>query len=214
MAKTIEELQADFDRLTAERDTLSANNQKLVTEKRAALTAAETAQATADAASEKSEREAKDVDALEKRLTAKFQRDIDTATARAEAAEKSLKTMRRDAEIANALAVNDVDAKHHRAATALLKMDMADSEDGSLTIEGKSVADWSKAFFAKDGLSYVRAPNSGGGVAQGSDGAKGIDWTKEAILGAKSREFQMLARDNPAEANAIAERVGLPELKV
>lgn len=141
----------------------------------------------------------------------KAERDLDAANKRADASDKSLRATRADHAISKAISEANVDAKHVRAATAILKLDMNFDDEGNALIEGKSVPDFAKSYFAKDGLSYVRAADNSGGLSQGNTSTtKPPLMTKETF---NYTDFGNLMASNPAEANALADQLGRPDLK-
>lgn len=175
----------------------------------------------ANARAEKAEREREEAAEAAANASAT---DLQKAVSRAEKAEKAfkdaedraalyqadLRNQRADSEVAQALAAANVDAKHITLLTKALRSDVKFTDEGMAMIEGKAVADYAKSFFAKDGLSYVRAPDNGGGAVTGHDGTKTPRMTKENF---SFGEFAKIQLADPAEANAIADSIGRPELK-
>lgn len=201
-------------------EALEAELAKANEEKKAALgekfkagAALKEAQDERDAAAERAEREAKDVEALEKRLSAKFQKQIDDATSRADKAEGELRSSRVDGAIANLIAQNGVIPELHEAVEALLHRKV-EYVDGAATIEGQSIEDYGKGFFgSKSGAHYVRAADNSGGGSLGNSGASptGHTFTKENF-GQRMTEWSMLGKSNPELAKSIAMQVGRSDL--
>ncbi len=141
----------------------------------------------------------------------KAERDAKSASERADDIAKTLRKVRADNAITQAISEYNVDAKHVRAATAILKMDMEFSDDGEPLINGKSVGDYAKSYFAKDGQTYVRAANNTGGLATGNDGSTGTKWSKLPVTSAEWAAFDSMP---PVERNAVCEQLNAPQLKV
>lgn len=166
----------------------------------------------ADAETAKAEAEETAINASADELTKannrikKLEADLETANTRAVTAEKAHSTYKAETAIAQAIASNNVESHHTPILTSHFKTLIG--EDG--TIEGQAVTDYAKAFFAKDGAHYCRAANNSGGGATGGDSTAAPRMTKENF---NYTEFARIQLENPAEANAIADAVGKPELK-
>lgn len=223
MTDKIEELQTKLEqaltsitKLEGLNGTLKQEVDKYQSGYREAKREADEARTASEALAEAREREAKDVEALEKRLTAKFQREIDGLKTERDRLDGDLRTVRVDNEIARAIADGNVRPEMVRAVTAMMKAEVAYA-DGIATIDGKPVADHVAEYLSsKEGAHFVRpADNSGGGASGGTSTMTRPQWTKEEFLGPRSQEAQLLARDNPPEYNSLVKQLGLPEsLKV
>lgn len=143
----------------------------------------------------------------------KAERDAKSASERADDTAKTLRKVRADNAITQAISEYNVDAKHVRAATAILKMDMEFSDDGEPLINGKSVSDYAKSYFAKDGQTYVRAANNTGGLATGNDGTTATQLSKAPETADEYNKFFALTVSDKAAANALADQWGRVDLK-
>lgn len=124
----------------------------------------------------------------------------ETATAKA-----TIRTMTRDAAIADIITANKVDPSDVRAVKAILLMELDADSDEPTTKGGQSLADYSKAFFAKEGKRYVQVADHNGGGASGSEGSKAPRMTKDNW---NWSEFAKIQMENPEEARAIASAAG------
>lgn len=197
-------------------ETLEAALNKAEEEKKAALgekfkanAALKEAQEAREAAAEEAERKSGDLEAIEKRLTTKFQKQVDELTRERDTLAGDLRTIRVDNEVKSAIASGNVRAELVPAVEALL-LRQAQYDDGVATIDGKSIADHAKSFFSsKDGAFYVNAPASSGSNSTGSVGAKPQRMTKETF---NATEFMKIKVENPALANELAAEMGMPHL--
>ncbi len=173
----------------------------------------QSAESAREEAAERAEREAKDVEALEKRLNSKFQKQIADLAAERDTLAAEIRTTRVDNEVAKAIASSNVRPELVPAVEALL-LRQATYEDGVATINGKSISDAAKSFFSsKDGSHYVRAPESSG---SGSTGATTVDtsgWAKAPETADEFGRYMKLTVDNPAAATALSEKWNRPDLK-
>lgn len=101
----------------------------------------------------------------------KAEREAKAANERADTNAKTLRDFRADNAINAAIAAANVDSKHILLLAKALRADVEFSDDGEPLIGGKTIDVHAKSFFAKDGLSYVRAANNTGGLATGNDGS-------------------------------------------
>lgn len=210
---TIDELQAQIDALTTERDALTTNNKKLVQEKRDALSKATSAEAAREQAAEEAERKAGDITALEARLTAKFQKDIDALTKERDAFASDLKTIRVDSEITKALAEGKV-LDHNVVPLTYQFKALAQYDNGEATIEGKAINQYISEFLSTEmGAHYVRAANNSGGGSTGNSSTviHQTTLTKKPVTQA---EWDYLDSLPTPERNALCERIGEPDLKL
>ena len=81
-------------------------------------------------------------------------------------------------------------------------------ENNEAMIDGQPISDFIAGFVSSDeGKHYVSAPKNSGGGAIGSTSSQSTGGhTKDSFT---ITEFSKLAKENPAEANATAERLGL-----
>ncbi len=164
---TIEELQAALEKANAaiERantsiSKLETKNSELIDREKAAKDRADEAEASTGSELEKATKRAE-----------KAERELKASNERADTNAKTLRDFRADNAINTAIATANVDAKHVALLAKALRADVEFSDDGEPTIGGKAVDVYAKSFFAKDGLSYVRAANNAGGLATGNDGS-------------------------------------------
>lgn len=165
-----------------------------------------------DAADNASTANASDLDKAIKRAE-KAERDLKAANERADTNAKSLRDFRAENAITNAIATANVDSKHVALLSKALRADVEFSDDGEPMIQGKAIDAYARSFFAKDGLSYVRAANNNGGLATGNDGSKAGDFTKAPETAEEYNKFFQLTNTDKAAANALAEQWGRADLK-
>lgn len=139
-----------------------------------------------------------------------LKQDADTARQEAADAKNALRKMKAEHAIAKAIAEGNVDAKHVRAVSAILTLEL-DQDSDEPTIGNKSVGDYVKSYLKSEGLSYVRAAENSGGLAQGNDGSKASKINKRPVTHAEWVAFDALS---DAERNAVCDQIGAPELKV
>lgn len=178
-------------RLEAELAKVNAKNRELIGEKQAAKQAALQAQQTAQARElEKAEKEG-DITAMK----LAHQREL-------EQLDQSLRALVVDNAIKDALNKYGVKQEYARGATALLK-EMTKYEKGVATIDGASIADYTKAFFtSSEGAHYIRArDNSGGGAAGSTTVAAKVEPFNET-------KYAELRKTDPKSAQAWADATG------
>jgi len=209
MSKTIEELQSDLEKALTSIEKLEGFNAVLKQENKDALAKARSAEEAIENASSAT---LSDLDKAVKRAE-KAEKELLASNARATQLETTRRNERADALIAKALNSANVDSKHTSILSKALRGDVQFSDDGDPLLEGKSVDDFAKSYFAPKGEGHwmVRAANNSGGAATGHDGTKPPRMTKETW---NATEFAMIQKENPAEANAIADAVGRPTLKI
>ncbi|MGA1849466.1 hypothetical protein VH570_01345 [Sphingobium sp. HT1-2] len=142
---------------------------------------------------------------------AKLQRDFNRLqssfndlTAERDTLASDLKTTRVDGAISAAIASGNVRPEMVEAVEAIMHR-KAVYEDGAATIDGKSIADFAKTYFAKDGSHFVRAADNAGADATGNNGAKSVDYSNKPFgLG----EYQAMLKTNPESAKAWASATG------
>jgi len=188
-------------------EKLRAKNKELLAEKQKEKAKA---QAFADEKDEADARAAESGGNMEA-LKAAHAKELQKLQAKLEAADGDLRTIRVDNEISKALANGNVRQELGEGLTALLKSKVQ-YEGGVATIDGKPIADFATDYLGSDnGAHYRRASdNSGGGATGNTSGTKAARMTKENF---NFTEFAKIALENPAEANAIADAVGRPNLK-
>lgn len=209
MTKTIEELQADLEKALTSIEKLEGFNSVLKQENKDALAKARKAEeAVEDAEAAKGSELEKAVKRAEK-----AEKSIAEMQERAAQAETNLRNTRADTALTSALAAANIDSKAMPFVAKALKSEMEYDADNKPTLYGKSVEDYVKDFTSPkgEGHQFVRAPNNSGGAAMGYDGTKAPRMTKENW---NMTEFANIQKENPAEANAIAQAAGKPNLVV
>ena len=117
-----------------------------------------------------------------------------------------------DNQLRSGLVSGNVSKQYHSILFDALKS-KAKVENGAATIEGEALSDYIKSFLSSDdGKHYVAAPaNSGGGAT----GSRTVNQTE--IVNPRTEEqlaaFMKFARENPAQADILAEQWQRPELK-
>lgn len=198
--KTIEQLQADLEQALGSIARLETKNSELIDREKAERTRAEAAEKKAGEA-------AKNAAAGDELATLQLEHNAliverDKLLRERDAFAADLHTTRVDHAIAAAIASGNVDAKHVDAVEAILYRKLDKDAD---TIGGKSIADFAKSYFAKDGSHYVRAADNAGADAAGNNGAKSVDYAnKPFALG----EYQQMLQTNPEAAAAWASATG------
>jgi hypothetical protein len=196
--------------LEAQVQKLIDKNKELSTEKQDAKRKAQEALDAADDAAQRAAEKNGDIDALKAAHAKELKKLQDSLEAR----DSDLRTIRVDNEIARSITEGNVRPEMAEALTALIKSKVA-YENGAASIDGKAIAEHVTSYLGTDGgKHFKRAADHSGSGATGGDGSKATQFTRESILGDKSMEFQKLAATNPNEANAIADRLGMPDLKV
>ncbi|QCB39197.1 kinesin [Sphingobium sp. PAMC28499] len=134
----------------------------------------------------------------------KLEKALNEMTGERDTLAADLRTTRVDGAISAAIASGNVRPEMVEAVEAILHR-KAQYEDGAATIDGKSIADFAKAYFAKDGAHFVRAADNAGADANGNNGAKSVDYAnKPFALG----EYQQMLQTNPEAAAAWADATG------
>ncbi|WP_188063745.1 hypothetical protein [Sphingobium sp. KCTC 72723] len=198
--KTIEELQADLAKALDSISRLETKNSELIDREK-------TEKSRADAAEKKVGDAAKNAAAGDELATLKLEHSAliaerDSLRAERDQIKTDLHSTRVDHAISAAIASGNVDGKHVDAVEAILYRKLDKDAD---TIGGKSVADFAKSYFAKDGAHYVRAADNSGADAVGNNGAKAVDYSnKPFALG----EYQTMLQTNPEQAKAWATATG------
>jgi hypothetical protein len=209
---TIEELQEALSAATSALEKANTSITKLERKNEEIIGKLQAADARAEEAEEQAKAPSTDLDKAVKRAE-KAEKELLASNERATQLETTRRNERADALIAKALNSANVDSKHTSILSKALRGDVQFSDDGDPLLEGKSVDDFAKSYFAPKGEGHwmVRAANNSGGAATGHDGTKPPRMTKETW---NATEFAMIQKENPAEANAIADAVGRPTLKI
>lgn len=205
---------------TEKEETSSNDNSGLVAKNKELLGKLKKQQDTLDqlladkeAAEATAAEKAGDWEKLKSQLEAKHKKEVDGLKAQLETASNDLRTIRVDNEIAQIIAKSGVTAAHVPAVEALM-LRKVEYADGQASIDGKSVSDWAKDYFAKDGAIYRPAPDNSGAGASSNDGSKASQYripTSAADVGA---DLIALSRTNPEEYNSVMDKAGLHNLKV
>jgi len=158
---------------------------------------------------EEAERKAGDIAALEKRLTDKYEKQIEKLQADLESRDTDLRTYRVDNEISKALDGFDLLPGMKEVLTDSYKL-RAKYEDGAGNIDGSPINEFIAAHLSgEQGAHYRKASDNSGGGASGNTSTtpKTTEFTKENF---NLTKFSEIAKADPAKANAIAEDLGLP----
>lgn len=193
---------------------VNSKNAELVREKQAMKIKAQEAQDAADEAAEKVERDAKDIEALEKRLTAKFEKEITALKAERDTLTGELRTVRVDNEITKALSEGKVLDHQIEPLTYMFKA-KAQFANGEATIDGKSIAEFVGTYLGSEvGANFRRPADNSGSGATGNTSTtvvKDHGFTRENFS-AREGEWMVLAGKDPATAKQAALDVGRADL--
>lgn len=216
--KTLEEAIAAIDKMKADHEAEKAailtKNKELIEREKTAKAKADAAEAAAEEAATNAEREAKDVEAIEKRLTQNFQKQIDTLTKDRDTANASLRTITVDNEITKALAASNV---HDYAIESLSYQFKAQAEfkDGTGTIDGKPISDFISEWCSSEkGANFRRVADNSGAGATGNTSTVAIvshGFTKENFK-QREAEWIALATTDAAKAKQAALDAGRDDL--
>lgn len=205
--KTPEELTEALDKALASITALENKNKELLKEKQKAAADADEARELAEEAAADKAREAKDVDAIEKRLTDKHNKELARLKGDLDARDAQLSKMLIDNAIATALTQHNVAPQFAKAVTAMLKMD-AKIENGEAMLGDVAINDGITAYFGSDeGKAFVAAPANSGAAAMGSKGT-----TITAPDKWNMTTFVNMKADNPEGAKAFAQKHGFSHL--
>lgn len=202
MTKTIEELEAQLDKALTSISKLEAKNEEVIGKLKSETARADAAEKLADAAEDNAA--AGDELKTLQRDHKKLEKALADMTGERDTLSTELRTTRLDGAISAAIASGNVRPEMVEAVEAIMHR-KAVYEDGAATIDGKSIADFAKGYFAKDGSHFVRAADNAGADATGNNGAKSTDYSnKPFALG----EYQTLLQTNPESAKAWANATG------
>lgn len=193
---------------------LKSKNADLVRRLKAAEARAEAAELEAENALDTASTAAGDELSKLQRAYAKLEKQVTELTGERDGYKSDLRTTRVDGEIAKAIASSNVRPGLVPAVEALLLRQAEYDEDAKVaTIKGKPILDYAKSYFAsEEGGEFVNNVNSSGSGSSGSTGStKPPRMTKENF---NYTEFGRIQLENPNEANAIAESIGRPDLKI
>lgn len=149
-----------------------------------------------------------DWEKLKSQLEAKHKKDIDALKLQNDQLSSDLRTIRVDNEIAQIIAKSGVTAAHVPAVEALM-LRKVEYADGQASIDGKSVSDWAKDYFAKDGAIYRPAPDNSGAGASSNDGSKSSQFTIPKSAADITPELFALAKSDAEQFNSIMAQAGL-----
>ncbi|WP_454883991.1 hypothetical protein [Sphingomonas oryzagri] len=201
----------ETDTSTEDTSGLKNKNADLVKRLKAAEKRAEDAERAAEEAADNAKAETgSELDKANRAIT-KLQKDLDAANLRADDSDKSYRNYRATAAINEAIANNNVDSKHSAMLAKAFRGDIEFSDEGEPTIDGKAVDVYFKSYFSKEGLSYVRADQNGGGASQGYEGGKAAAWNK---LPSTNQEWAEFDKMPVAERNAVCDQLNAPHLKL
>lgn len=209
---TLEDAVEALQKAQASITKLEEKNKELQTEKQAAKAKADEAEAARDEAAERAERDAKDVEALEKRLSAKFQKDIDNLTRERDDANAKLRTTLVDNEIARAIRDNNVRDGMDEPLIALFQSKVK-FENGEATIDGQSIGEFAQGYLGSEKGAYFRRPSDVSGADATGNTTKSVTakLTKRPTTPA---EMDILDAMPDGERNAFLDSIGAADLKV
>lgn len=206
---TEEKLAKELEDARASIKALEAKNAEVIGINKRAKAEAEEARQAAEAAAEEKARSEKDVEALEKSLTAKFEKTIKTLTADLATRDASLKMLLIDNAIQTGMNEHKIAAPYQEAFAALVKS-QAVLEGDVAKVGDVSLGDYMKTFVASDkGKAFVAAPANSGADAMGSN-VSAASFTKENFTEDKYWE---LASKDMKKADEVATKLGLDFLK-
>ena len=194
---------------------LKAQNAQLIGELRKLKAAQAALEAERDNKATEAAKASGDIEALTTRLTAKHQAEIAAVQESLKARDAQLQKLAVEGAITQAIASGNVLPHNIKPLTAMFKAEVEwDAENAQGSIEGKPITDYVTSFLkSKDGSHYVAPSKSSGtgaeGAAQATETSKWGDG-KDINLTDWYRE----AKADPAAANAEADRLGRPDLKV
>jgi hypothetical protein len=199
------------DTSTEDTSGLKNKNADLVRRLKLAEQRAEEAEQAREAAAEEAERQSGNLEALEKRLEAKWQKKYDALAAERDALSGDLRTIRLDNEVKSAIAAGNVRPELVPAVEALLlRQAQYDDSTKQANINGAAIGDYAKEFFgSKEGSFYVNAPASSGVGSTGSTPAKPQRMTKETF---NATEYLNIKKENPDLARELATEMGMTHL--
>lgn len=193
------------DNLDEDVSGLKSKNADLLRKLKAAEARAEKAEEERDEATETAKADAgSELDKANRRII-KLEKDLSTANERADKSDKSLREYKATSALTSAIASANVDSKHVNMLTKALRADIEFDDEGEPTIEGKSIQDYAKSFFAKDGAEYVRAADHNGGGATGSGNSQARQFSKAPETPEELHKWMGWSANNKEEANALAD---------
>jgi signal recognition particle GTPase len=199
----LDELQKKLDKALASIEALESKNKELLTEKQKAKADADEARAAADETAAEKEREAKDIAAIEKRLTEKHSKELAKLKTDLQSRDQQLSTLLIDNAIAQSLTQNNVAPQFAKAVTAMLKSD-ARIENGVAMLGDTDINEGIKAYFTSDeGKAFVAAPANSGAAAIGSRAAGTTVPDKWNLT-----QYASLKNESPDQAAAYAAKHG------
>ncbi|WBY16623.1 hypothetical protein PF049_00165 [Erythrobacteraceae bacterium WH01K] len=208
---TLEEVMAELEAYKESISKLQSKNSELIGKAKDAKAEAIAAKEERDSKAEEAERNAGDITALEKRLTEKYEKQIAEKDEALSTLNNELRTIRVDNEIGKVLdsqsllpGMKEILSSHYKA--------QAKYEDGAGSIDGKPLEQFiTEHLNSEAGAHYKKASDSSGANASGntSTTAPEKEYTRENV---NLTELSQLAKTDPAKANAIAAKAGLPPL--
>lgn len=206
LEEQLEAALAANEKLTTSVEKLEAQNRKVLEEKKKAAAEADAARDAAEEAAAQAALKNGDVEAV-KAAHAKELKKLQEAIV---AKDSQIATVLIDNAIQSSLVENGIAPAYHKAVTAMLKSE-AQIVDGKAVIGDAPLTDHIKTFVTSDeGKHFVAATANSGAGATGSK-ATGAVMTKDNFSLTK---FMEIAAKNPAEANALADSLGMSHLKL
>lgn len=206
---TGEEMKAALEKALNDIESLKAKNAELINEKKAAKAEADAAKEAAERAAEEQAAASTNVDEVRTSLEAKHKRELDKVVQANKAYEDRLNTLLIDNAINEAAVQLNISPATRRGFTAMMKAEAKLIDGEAFGADGLPFADYIKTWSESDeAKGYISAPvNTGAGSTGNTAPKANSGWTKETF---NMTEFSKLAKENPVEANAISERLGLP----
>lgn len=207
---TEEEMKARIAELEQERDSALAEKKTALGEKFKASKAVEALTSQLSEAEDNAKAASTDEVTRLKNQLAKLTNDLSAANGKTADATKALHSFKAETEIGKLLVSHKVQPDDAPMVTAYIKSLMTIDEEGNPSFDGQAADAFGKTYFTGAGKRYTSAPDNSGGGSTGFDGTKALRMNKDNW---NFTEFAKIQLDNPAEANAIADAVGRPELK-
>ncbi|MBT2244570.1 hypothetical protein JQK15_13580 [Sphingobium sp. BHU LFT2] len=208
---TEEELKAKLAELENEKEALKRKNSELIDREKKAKAAADAAEEAAESAAAEAAAKAGDVEAIKASLQKKHDAALKKVEAERDAANAQLQTLLVDNGLQAALVAGNVDPEHFDILIPALKAQVT-MKDGAAYYGDEPLTDGVTAFLTGKGAKYCLAPANSGAGATGSS-AKATGWSKPPATAEEYDRYFKLTVSDPAQASALADSWGMPELK-
>lgn len=208
---TEEEMKQRIAALEADNEKLKTDKQAALGEKNRAAAAAKHALEAKEEAEEAAAAKAGDIEAVKASLQKKHDAAIKAIEAERDAANAQLQTLLVDNGLQAALVAGNVDPEHFDILIPALKAQVT-MKDGAAYYGDEPLTDGVTAFLTGKGAKYCLAPANSGAGATGSS-AKATGWSKAPSTAEEYDRYFKLTVSDPAQASALADSWGMPELK-